>query len=191
MSDASDVKEFIDIAARYPLLTQQQEIELGRRIQLWLRHPNPPIGLIRSGRRARDQFINCNLRLVVAIAKKYLRCISGTTLTFADLLQEGTIGLQRAAEKYDPESGYKMSTYAYWWIRQSITRSIDMKTSMIRVPCGAKRKLAKFREAAEEGGTVDQILDRAGLRRRDLKIVEQANMCYKVTCLDALDLNAI
>lgn len=191
MSDMSDVKEFIDMAARYPLLTQQQEIELGRRIQLWLKHPDPPQGLVRSGRRARDQFVCCNLRLVVAVAKKYLRRISGTSITFADLLQEGTIGLQRAAEKYDPECGYKMSTYAYWWIRQSITRSIDMKTGMIRISSGAKRKLQKFREAAAEGGTVDQILDRAGLTQRDLKIVEQASICYKVTCLDGLDLNTI
>jgi RNA polymerase sigma factor (sigma-70 family) len=191
MHDMSDVKEFIDMAARYPLLTQQQEIELGRRIQLWLKHPDPPQGLVRSGRRARDQFVCCNLRLVVAVAKKYLRRISGTSITFADLLQEGTIGLQRAAEKYDPECGYKMSTYAYWWIRQSITRSIDMKTGMIRISSGAKRKLQKFREAAAEGGTVEQILDRAGLTQRDLKIVEQASICYKVTCLDGLDLNAI
>jgi len=191
MSDMSDVKEFIDMAARYPLLTQQQEIELGRRIQLWLKHPDPPQGLVRSGRRARDQFVCCNLRLVVAVAKKYLRRISGTSITFADLLQEGTIGLQRAAEKYDPECGYKMSTYAYWWIRQSITRSIDMKTGMIRISSGAKRKLQKFRESAAEGGTMEQILDRAGLTQRDLKIVEQASICYKVTCLDGLDLNAI
>jgi DNA-directed RNA polymerase sigma subunit (sigma70/sigma32) len=84
-----------------------------------------------------------------------------------------------------------MSTYAYWWIRQSITRSIDMKTGMIRISSGAKRKLQKFREAAAEGGTVEQILDRAGLTQRDLKIVEQASICYKVTCLDGLDLNAI
>jgi RNA polymerase primary sigma factor len=191
MSDMSDVKEFIDMAARYPLLTQQQEIELGRRIQLWLKHPDPPRGLVRSGRRARDQFVCCNLRLVVAVAKKYLRRISGTSITFADLLQEGTIGLQRAAEKYDPECGYKMSTYAYWWIRQSITRSIDMKTGMIRISSGAKRKLQKFREAAAEGGTMTEILDRAGLTQRDLKIVEQASICYKVTCLDGLDLNTI
>lgn len=187
----SDVKEFIDMAARYPLLTQTQEIELGRRIQKWLKHPDPPPGLIRSGKRAREQFVCCNLRLVVAVAKKYLRRISGTSITFADLLQEGVIGLQRAAEKYDPECGYKMSTYAYWWIRQSITRSIDMKTGMIRISSGAKRKLQKFRDAAAEGGTLDEILNRAGLEQRDMKIIEQASMCYKVGCLDGLDLNAI
>lgn len=191
MSQITDVHEFIDIAARYPLLTQQQEIELGRRIQKWLQNPDPSPGLVRSGRRARDQFVCCNLRLVVAVAKKYHRRIAGTSITFADLLQEGVIGLQRATEKYDPECGYKMSTYAYWWIRQAIIRSIDMKTGMIRISSGAKRKLQRFRDSAAEGGSLDEILERAGLLKRDLKLIEQASMCYKVTCLDALDLNSM
>jgi RNA polymerase sigma factor (sigma-70 family) len=187
----SDVKEFVEMATRYPLLTQEQEIELGRRIQKWLQHPDPPPQLRRSGLRAREQFVCCNLRLVIAVAKKYQRRVAGSCITFSDLLQEGTIGLQRAAEKYDPESGYKMSTYAYWWIRQAITRSIDMKAGIIHISCGTKRKLQKFRDAAAEGGTMDEILERAGLVKRDMKLIEQANLCYKVTPLDALDLTAI
>lgn len=191
MSDMTDVHEFIDMAARFPLLTQQQEIQLGRRIQAWLKDPNPPPSVVRSGKRARDQFVCCNLRLVIAIAKKYQRRITGTGLTFADLLQEGTIGLQRAAEKYDPESGYKMSTYAYWWIRQAITRSIDIKSSIIRISTGAKRKTQKFREAAALGGSIDEILNRAGLQFRDLKTIEQVEMCYQVGNIDAFDLNML
>lgn len=191
MSDMSDVKQFMEMAGRYPLLNQQQEIELGRRIQKWQQHPDPSPGLIRSGKRARDQFVCCNLRLVIAVAKKYRHRVAGTCITFADLLQEGSIGLQRATEKYDPECGYKMSTYAYWWIRQAITRSIEMKTGIIRISANTKRKLQKFKEAAEAGGTVNEILERAGLAKRDLKLIEQANLCYKVTPLDALDLNGI
>ena len=191
MGSMSDVKEFVEMASRYPLLTQEQEIELGRRIQRWLRHPDPPAGLRRSGMRAREQFVCCNLRLVISVAKKYQRRIESTCITFGDLLQEGSIGLQRAAEKYDPECGYKMSTYAYWWIRQAITRSIDMKAGTIHISSGTKRKLQKFRDAALEGGSMDEILERAGLVQRDLKLIEQANLCYKVTCLDALDLSAI
>jgi RNA polymerase primary sigma factor len=187
----SDIKDFIDMASRYPLLTQEQEIELGRRIQKWLTAEDPPPGVVRSGRRARDQFVCCNLRLIVAVAKKYQRRIGGTSLSFGDLLQEGTIGLQRAAEKYDPECGYKMSTYAYWWIRQAITRAIDMKSSTIHISSGAKRKLQKFRDAAVLGGTLEEILERADLTERDLKTIEQASMCYKVTCLDALDLGSM
>ncbi len=191
MSDMSEVKQFVEMAARYPLLNQQQEIELGRRIQRWVKHPDPSPGLVRSGKRARDQFVCCNLRLVIAVAKKYRHRVAGTCITFADLLQEGSIGLQRAAEKYDPECGYKMSTYAYWWIRQAITRSIEMKSGIIRISSNAKRKLQKFRDAAQEGGSVDEILERANLAKRDLKLIEQANQCYKVTCLDALDLTGI
>lgn len=191
MSNMSDIKEFIDMAAKYPLLTQQQEIELGRRIQRWLKAKDPSPAVRRSGLRARDQFVCCNLRLVIAIAKKYKQRIRNTNLAFADLLQEGVIGLQRAAEKYDPECGYKMSTYAYWWIRQAITRAIDMKSSLIHVPSGAKQKLNKFRGSAEEGGTLDEILDRADLSKRDLRTIEQASMCYNVQQLDALDLNML
>jgi RNA polymerase sigma factor (sigma-70 family) len=191
MSSMSDVKEFIEMASRYPLLTQGQEIELGRRIQRWIKNPDSPPGVRRSGLRAREQFVCCNLRLVVAVAKKYQRRIEGTCITFSDLLQEGTIGLQRAAEKYDPECGYKMSTYAYWWIRQAISRSIDMKAGTIHISSGAKRKLQRFRDAAQEGGSVDEILERAGLVKRDMKLIEQASMCYKVTPLDALDLSGI
>jgi RNA polymerase sigma factor (sigma-70 family) len=184
----SDIGDFIKTASRYPLLTQTQEIELGRRIQTWLQHPSPSKAIIRSGRRARDQFICSNLRLVVAIAKRYTSRLGDTGLTFQDLLQEGTLGLQRAAEKYDPECGYKMSTYAYWWIRQAITRSLDMKSLMIHVPYEAKRKLRAYMEAAKEGGGQAAILKRANLKHRDISTVQQAAMCQKVGALDALDI---
>ena len=172
-----DVSQFIKIAVRYPLLTQQQEIQLGRRIQAWLKSPDPTAAQIKSGQRARDQFVCCNLRLVVSVAKKYQRRISGGDFTFADLLQEGVIGLQRATEKYDPECGYKMSTYAYWWIRQAITRAIETRSSMIK-------KLHKFREAAIQGGTTQEILARAGLRDKDMHFIEQAQQCIVVHCTD-------
>jgi RNA polymerase sigma factor (sigma-70 family) len=183
----SDISDLIATAARYPLLTQNQEIELGRRIQAWLQHPDPSPSVIRSGRRARDKFVCSNLRLVISIAKKYTYAIRGTTLTFQDLIQEGTLGLQRAAEKYDPECGYKMSTYAYWWIRQAITRCIDTKSFMIHIPHGARKKLQAYAEAAEAGGTKLEILERANLQRRDIRTVQQAAMCQNVGALDALD----
>lgn len=185
------MKEIIDIAIRYPLLTQQQEIELGRRIQAWLRTPSPTPGQIRSGKRARDQFVCCNLRLVITIAKRYARFIAGTGVTLPDIIQEGVIGLQRAAEKYDPECGYKMSTYAYWWIRQAITRSIEMRVGMIHIPSGAKKKLCKFRDAAADGGSISEILERAGLKQRDMHYIEQASICYQVGNLDEMDLRSI
>ena len=185
----TDISSFITTAARYPLLTQDQEIELGRRIQTWLQHPDPTPFVVRSGRRARDTFVCSNLRLVISIAKKYTFAIRGTTLTFQDLIQEGTLGLQRAAEKYDPECGYKMSTYAYWWIRQAITRCIDTKSLMIHVPNGARKKLQAYKQAAEAGGSKLEILERAELKRRDIRIVQQAAICQNVGALDALDIS--
>ena len=185
----TDIGDFIATATRYPLLTQNQEIELGRRIQAWLQHPDPPPSIIRSGRRARDQFVCSNLRLVISVAKKYTFAIKGTPLTFQDLIQEGTLGLQRAAEKYDPECGYKMSTYAYWWIRQAITGCIDTKSLMIHIPNGARKKLQAYMQAAEEGGSKEEILERACLQRRDIRTVQQAAMCQNVGALDALDVH--
>ena len=105
-----------------PLLTAEQETQLGRQIQAWLQHPDGPDGappvVIRRGRRARDRMVQSNVRLVFSVAGRFR--ISDRDRD--DLIQEGIIGLQRAAEKFDPARGYKFSTYAYWWIRQGIQR---------------------------------------------------------------------
>lgn len=187
----SDANPFFELAGRYPLLTQAQEIQLGRRIQRWLQDPDPSPATIRDGRRAREHFVNCNLRLVIAVAKRYRNSINRSSMSFGDILQEGVIGLQRAAEKYDPECGYKMSTYAYWWIRQAITRAIEAKSGIIHISSTAKRKYQKFHEAAAHGGTVEEILERAGLVKKDLKLIEAASRCYQVQELDSMDLSGI
>jgi RNA polymerase sigma factor (sigma-70 family) len=182
---------FCEIAGRFPLLSTAQEIELGRRIQRWLQDPAPDRRIIRDGQRAREQFVNCNLRLVVAVAKRYARRLEMSSLSFDDILQECVIGLQRAAEKYDPECGYKMSTYAYWWIRQAISRALESKSSIIRVTLNAKRKLQRYQEAERLGGTPAEILQRAGLNARDLKMIRNAALCDHVVELDALDLQDV
>jgi RNA polymerase primary sigma factor len=126
---------FLREMARYPLLTQAQEIELAREIA-----KGGPQGEI-----AKRKLVRSNLRLVVSIAKKYLN----RGVPFLDLIQEGAMGLMRAAEKFDYERGYKFSTYAYWWIRQGITRAIASQSRTVRLPVHMVEKLNQVRKARQ------------------------------------------
>lgn len=135
---ADAMRDYLEAISRYPLLTTQQEIQLARKIAQYmeLRDNTTPTPaeqrLIKAGLKARATMVNCNLRLVVHIAKRYTGRIK--SMDMLDLCQEGNIGLQRAAEKFDASRGYKFSTYAYWWIRQSLKRAIDSKERMIKIP---------------------------------------------------------
>jgi RNA polymerase primary sigma factor len=109
-----------------------QDFELN--LETWANEVNQPLPKFRrrlhEGRRAKEKMVQSNLRLVVSIAKKYMN----RGLSFQDLIQEGSLGLIRAAEKFDHEKGYKFSTYATWWIRQAITRAIADQSRTIRLP---------------------------------------------------------
>ena len=128
---------------RWPLLTAAQEVELAKRIE-------------RGDRRAKERMINSNLRLVVHNAKRY----AGHGVPLGDLVQEGVIGLNRAAEKFDWRKGFKFSTYATWWIRQSCQRAVANQSKTIRLPVHVderRSKLARVRHSSRL---------RTGVRRR-------------------------
>jgi RNA polymerase primary sigma factor len=163
---------FLNEAARWPLLTAAEEVELAKRIE-------------RGDKEAKDRMINSNLRLVVSIAKKY----QGHGLSLLDLIQEGIIGLIRAVEKFDHRRGFKFSTYATWWIRQAVQRGVANKARTIRVPVHVldrERKLARVeRELAVKLGrepTDEEVIAEAGISERELEQVREA--ARAVTSLD-------
>ncbi|MBG9887301.1 hypothetical protein ABE10_12350 [Bacillus toyonensis] len=136
-------------AGRAKLLTAEEEVLLGRRIHIAQNlsvedaaamQGSDEAKLIADGKRAHDQLVLANLRLVVSIARRY----RPTGMDLADLIQEGTIGLMRAADKFDHTLGYKFSTYATWWIRQAIQRGIADKGRLIRLPVHVTEKLQRI-----------------------------------------------
>ena len=172
--DGDLVRSYLRDIGRVPLLSHEQEITLGRQVQelmaleemreeLTMRsggeEPSEaqlaeaaglaPAQLkrrLQGGRRAKERMVAANLRLVVSVAKKYTK----RNMELLDLIQEGTIGLVRGVEKFDPTRGYKFSTYAYWWIRQGITRAIAEKSRTIRLPIHITETLNKLKKAQRE-----------------------------------------
>ncbi|MCP9848392.1 RpoD/SigA family RNA polymerase sigma factor [Cyanobium sp. Morenito 9A2] len=167
------VRSYLRDIGRVPLLSHEQEITLGRQVQdlmaleelaeeFEMRHGAKPTEAewaalasleppalkrkLASGRRAKERMVAANLRLVVSVAKKYTK----RNMELLDLIQEGTIGLVRGVEKFDPTRGYKFSTYAYWWIRQGITRAIAEKSRTIRLPIHITETLNKLKKGQRE-----------------------------------------
>jgi RNA polymerase sigma factor (sigma-70 family) len=131
---ADGLTDYLRLLGRIPLLTPAEEVHLGGIVQEWLSHPDPPTALQRSGARARNRMVSANLRLVVLICRRYRDRIGNLQLEMLDLLQAGNLGLIRAVEKFDPARGYRFSTYACWWIRQSVKRYMNELGSSIRIP---------------------------------------------------------
>ena len=111
------VRLYLREIGKIPLLTPEEEADLAQKI-------------VKGDKKAKDKMVEANMRLVVSIAKRY----SGRGLDFLDLIQEGNTGLLRAVEKFDPDKGFKFSTYATWWVRQAITRAIADQARTIRIP---------------------------------------------------------
>ena len=140
--------EYLKDIVRYPLLSKEQEILLARQIQVWVTAENPTEKQIKVGKRAYQKLINCNLRLVVSIAKRYT--LRSRRTEMFDIVQEGNIGLAHGIKKFDPERGYALSTYVYWWIRQAISRYLSYHDRMIRIPSHAGEILLKLRQWAPQ-----------------------------------------
>lgn len=130
---------------RKKMLTKAEEIELGRKIQE---------GTLREREEAKKQLIQANLRLVVSIAKKYI----GQGVLFMDLVQEGSLGLIKAAEKFDYKKNFKFSTYATWWIKQTIIRAISNHSRTIRIPVHMLEKIRKYKKACSMA-TINETLE--------------------------------
>jgi RNA polymerase primary sigma factor len=144
MASSSGTGWWLDQIGRIPLLTPAEEIELGTAIQAWRNHPDPcPPGLRRRGERARERFIRAKLRLSVAwVAKRCHRLAKHGAVD--DLIQAANEGLMRAVERFDPTLGYRFSTYAYWWIRQSVNRWIDLHGRVVAIPGSHSQQIGKL-----------------------------------------------
>lgn len=152
------VRLYLQDIGRVDLLTQEQELTLARLVQRreqLLREGDPGKDelaakerrlTLHRGKRAKERMIQANLRLVVSVAKKYQR----RGMDLLDLVQEGTLGLERAVERFDPTRGFRFSTYAYWWIRQGITRALASQSRTIRLPVHITEKLNRIKRAQRE-----------------------------------------
>jgi RNA polymerase nonessential primary-like sigma factor len=188
------VRAYLRDIGRIPLLEHDEEILLGRQVQRLMEIKGVQeeletsdkqqlankLGLtikelrkeIRAGEKAKDKMVTANLRLVVSVAKKYTK----RNMELLDIIQEGTIGLVRGVEKFDPGRGYKFSTYAYWWIRQGITRAIAEKSRAIRLPIHVTENLNKLKKAQRELSQINgympnvfQLSDHLGLTVDEIK----------------------
>jgi RNA polymerase nonessential primary-like sigma factor len=167
------VRLYLQDIGRFPLLTGSQEIAYARQVQQMMvieqrrqaiaqeLHRQPTTSelaadtqkteaeiaqIFSQGQRAKQKMVTANLRLVVSVAKKY----QNRNMELLDLIQEGALGLQRGVEKFDPNRGYKLSTYAYWWITQAITRAIAEQSRVIRLPIHVNEKLNKIKKVQRE-----------------------------------------
>jgi len=167
------VRTYLREIGRVPMLTAEQELIYGKQVQQMMvlleakvvlaqsLERDPTVkewveqvdlaedalnSILSTGQLAKHRMIEANLRLVVSVAKKYLK----HNMEFLDLIQEGNLGLERGVEKFDPSKGYKLSTYAYWWIRQSIVRAIATQGRTVRLPIYVNEVLNKIKKAQKE-----------------------------------------
>ncbi|WP_019503741.1 sigma-70 family RNA polymerase sigma factor [Pleurocapsa sp. PCC 7319] len=169
------VRNYLKEIARTPLLSAEEEVKLANQIQAMLALQDKKDltpeerKIIYQGEKAKQKMVQANLRLVVSIAKKY----HNRGLSMLDLIQEGSIGLMRAAEKFDATKGYKFSTYSYWWIRQAMTRAIANHARTIRLPIHITQDLNKIKKVTR------QLSQDLGRKPNDLEISQELGIDLK------------
>ena len=191
-SSGDSVRSYLRDIGRIPLLEHDEEILLGRKVQRLMEIKACEelastatkedlagvLGMtvkdlkreIREGEKAKDKMVTANLRLVVSVAKKYTK----RNMDLLDIIQEGTIGLVRGVEKFDPGRGYKFSTYAYWWIRQGITRAIAEKSRAIRLPIHVTENLNRHKKAQRELSQINGYMPTVAELAEELKLTADA-----------------
>ena len=178
----SSLSAFLGEIGRHQLLTPEQELTMGRKVQAMAtlterrvlaggsgpacEYSEDEKRIIKRGEKAKNQMITANLRLVVNLAKRY----QGKGLDLLDLIQEGTLGLTRAVEKYDPTRGHRFSTYAYWWIRQGLNRALSTQSRTIRIPVNVNEKLTKLRASKA------RLMQRNGLSPSTEQLSDDMNL---------------
>ena len=167
------IKAYLKDVRTIPLLTAEEEVTLARRIR-------------KGDKEARNRMIKSNLRLVISIAKRY----TNLGVPLSDLIEEGNIGLMKSVEKFDPERGFRFSTYAAWWIKQGISRAIIDQGKMIRVPVYMNEEILKYKKAVEalthklnRKPRVGEIAKRLGTTVKKVREFEKS--IAKMSSLDA------
>ena len=189
---ASGLDTYLNGIGRLPVLTEEAQLRHCQRISRWINWPggrdSAPENISRSGRRSMDVMLATNLRLVVSVARRY----TGRGLDLEDLIQEGNIGLVRGLELFDPTRGYRFSTYAYWWIRQAMTRALYAHARTIRLPINAYELLYKAHRLQAEhlsntGCTlsIPEMAEHLGVTAKRLAAVYEMSAATECFSLDA------
>jgi len=196
--DRSSVQIYMDAIQVYPLLTKADEYNLWQQMQpgkqaqeMLLSYEEKEIEIdnvelchlqekIRAYKEAKEIFINSNLRLVVSIAKFY----SGGKLAFEDLIQEGNLGLEHAVDMFDASKGFKFSTYATWWIRQSISRAIQIKSDNIHIPVHVRDAISTMKRLKDANMSPDEIAELSGISLDRQKELDRVNSINSMISMD-------
>jgi RNA polymerase primary sigma factor len=187
MSDV--LGDYLNSISRIPLLTSDEELHLGRMVRRWQDDAKPAPSVIRTAKKALDRIVSANLRLVVSYVKRYRRRIAHLNIELIDLIQAGNIGLIRAAEKFDPSRGYRFSTYAYWWIRHSVSRHVQELHASVRIPVALTCLVARIEKLTDSIGGIPPVKELAERLDESPRCIEMALALRQLSHVISLDQN--